>query len=111
MDIIVRQLEIGENEKLKHIFGHRVFCREEDGFITNKKFPNGWIDSLDEISIHIVAEYNNEIIGSSRLTIFNSYTIPSIFNSLFETIKFEEESQIALFSKASVSPKFRNMGI
>lgn len=110
-NITIRQVNFDESEVLAEIYRQRVFCRQEKGYITFKKFPNGWCDELDKIANHFVAG-NDVIVASGRITFWDNIGHHPYFNAVMDIFPFEfMQKPVAYISRDQVLPEFRGRGI
>ena len=111
MNFTIRQVGIDEKELLQEIFKLRVTCRQEQGFITFDKFPNGWFDESDYTAHHFSVFDNNKLIASSRIIFYANIQQHPYFPA-FENLKnLPDKSAISYLSRIVVLPEYRKQGI
>lgn len=87
----------------------RVDAYENDDLINHSIYPNGWVDELDKIGIHLIVRDANRIIGSSRLNEIDSlFDIPWL-SELSNSI--ESNGKAIYLSRLVVHPSYKGRGI
>lgn len=111
-DIFIRQVGLEEKDILQQIFNLRITCRLDNQYISFKKFPNGWSDEIDFISYHYAAFCKNELIGSGRITLFESIILHPYFPAIENILPSDLLTvPIAYLSRDQVAKNFRGEGI
>ena len=110
-DIKIRRIEIDDKETLKEIYKLRVICRQDEGYITFDKFPDGWFDETDLKANHFVVYDSKKIIAAARC-IINDNLFEDIYYPAYKHIhNIPLNYRYVHLSRVVVLPKFRNKGI
>ena len=105
----VSEVSLADKELLKKIFMLRVKCREESGFITFEKFPEGWYDEEDATAKHFAVFDDDLLVASARVNIYDSIAeIPAL--PAFPKTDLAP-GKIGFLYRNGVLPAYRNMGI
>lgn len=110
-DFSVIQIAADDLENLDKIFRLRVTCRQEQGYITLEKYPNGWFDDSDFTAFHFAIFYRGQIIASSRLNIFDDIRFHPYFPAFAHLNKLPRSRPISYLSRIVVLPEYRKKGL
>jgi GNAT superfamily N-acetyltransferase len=110
-NVIVRQIKPEEKDLLKEVFKLRVTCREEDGFITHAKFPNGWFDEADLSAHHFVALIGNELVAAARVNFYECIDEHPYYPAFSNIDTALINKGFAYFSRIAVHPNYRQQGL
>ena len=105
----IREVLPGEKDLLRQIFLLRVKCREDSGFVTFEKFPNGWYDEEDAVAKHFVAFDEDKLIASGRVNFYESISEIPAFPAFPEVSL--NGGRIGFLYRNGVLPAYRKMGI
>jgi hypothetical protein len=109
--ISFQQVLLEDKELLSRIFKLRVTCRQEQGYITPEKYPNGWFDAADDIATHFAVFANDRLIGAARMNFYSSIT-DHVYFDYFDGLKgYPENERIAYLSRIVVLPEYRLNGV
>lgn len=105
-----------DKSRLQEIYNLRVFAWENSPGKENvnaEKYPNGYRDNLEDISIHIISTNEiGEIIGAARLTVCDSLDqlpYPGIFKA-YEHL-MPKERPFLFYSRLVIHPDYRKTGL
>lgn len=110
-EFLIKQVMIEDIETLETIFKLRVICRQDQGWITLDKFPNGWHDDEDFNATHFAIYNQNRIIASARINYYESISEHPLFPAFNQLHDLPLTGKIGYLAKAVVLPDFQNRGL
>lgn len=103
----IRQVTTDDKVTLEKIFKLRVTCRQEQGFITFDKYPNGWYDDTDFSSTHFAAFHENEPIAAGRISYYKNIKIHPYYSAIKHIQIIEDIKEFGYLSRVCVHPEYR----
>ena len=104
--------EVGKDRGLlQQIFKLRVTCRQDDGYITSEKYPDGWFDEMDISANHFAVFREDKLIAAARINYYDKISEHYYFHYFNDLTGYPENEPVAYLSRVVVLPEYRLAGI
>ena len=103
-----KEVDNSDIELLQRIFKLRVVCRNDDGYITFKKYPNGWFDNEDFKAKHFVAFDGDKLIAAARVEFYENINVHPYYPAFEGIGGLPVNEPIAILSRIVVLPEYRH---
>ena len=106
-----REIGASEQELLPQIFKLRVTCRQDQGYITPEKYPDGWFDEVDLRANHFGVFDGERLIASARINYYEIISEHYYFHYFNDLEGYPHDESAAYLSRVVVHPDYRMSGI
>jgi len=110
-NFIISQISNDDKETLEKIYRLRVVCRQEEGYITFEKFPNGWFDEEDKTATHFTIHFQDQLIAAGRINFYSSLSLHPNFPALKHYNNISFDCPIGYLSRLVVVKEFRRRNL
>lgn len=109
--LTIREISFSETALMKQIYQLRVVAREEAGYITAARYPDGWYDMEDERATHFTAFWKEMLVGAARICFYESLLEHPFYPAMAHLESSLPKGRIAYLGRVCTHPLNRGRGI